>query len=199
LIFEQRNMKSKKTIKNATPIAIGNSIVAMASSLLLRREIDPYTRLATGTALALTTTIGLAARYDPFTSFVIGFGMIVGSGIVSGIDIARQSIPNIRHNNYPAELYYIYESGEGVFPVGIGKQPPHGIDGFTYKGANRVFKVRDGVYVDIDQRGNVAETSILGRYVNQKGGWKDKKWCELLSGQGDTRWLELYKHSMSDT
>ncbi len=191
------NKKQLATQQTALGTAITAAISAVAS-YSLRKNVDPYVRAMSGIVSGFTTSALLSFRYEPFPSFVIGSGVIVASLVVSAIDIRRQSISNIRNNDFLYELYYIQESGKGVFSIPPHQQVPHGIDGFTYKGANAVFKVSDGVYVDISVQGHVEETSIFGKFFNKSGGWKDKTWCESLAQQGDKQWLELYQRSLAD-
>jgi hypothetical protein len=77
-----------------------------------------------------------------------------------------------------------------------GQTPNNSIDGLTFKGLNGVFKVSDGVYVNVNSNNFIKYTPGLGRFINQKirsGGYKTKVWVDQ---QTDIRWKELYDKSI---
>jgi hypothetical protein len=77
-----------------------------------------------------------------------------------------------------------------------GQTPSNSIDGLTFNGLNGVFKVSDGVYVELGNDNNIDYSFGFGKLINQNlrsGGYKSKQWVDQ---QTDLRWKELYRKSI---
>lgn len=74
------------------------------------------------------------------------------------------------------------------------KIPDYGIDGFTYRGLNGVFKLSDGVYAGVDSNNEINVFGV-GYLVNRlrNPGLKSKLWADA---QIDKRWSKLYEKSL---
>ena len=92
--------------------------------------------------------------------------------------------------------FYILDENQGVTALNPGQTPNNSIDGLTFKGFNGVFKVSDGVHIELGKDNSVNYSFGLGKLINQNlrsGGYKSKQWVDQ---QTDLRWKELYDRSI---
>jgi len=150
-------------------------------------KIDPYTRAYIGTifGFALALSLNIAIRY-------FGIGIMIAS--VLQLNDIRKGGRLIK--NLSAMPVYILDAKNSITKLEPGEIPSTTIDCFTLKGLNGVFKVSDGVYVQINPNGSVSYTPGLGKIINQtirSGGLKSKDW---VTKQQDKRWQELFNNSI---
>jgi hypothetical protein len=77
-----------------------------------------------------------------------------------------------------------------------GLTPRNSIDGLTCKGLKGVFKLSDGVYVELGTDNSINYPFGFGKLINQNvrsGDYKSKQWVDQ---QIDLRWKELYSKSI---
>jgi hypothetical protein len=92
--------------------------------------------------------------------------------------------------------FYILDENQGVTALNHGQTQNNSIDGLTFKGLNGVFKVSDGVYVELGKDNSINYSFGFGKLINQNlrsGGYKSKQWVDQ---QTDLRWKELYSKSI---
>jgi hypothetical protein len=170
--------------KSITLISTGSSYAVLKT---MDSKIDPYTRSAVGaiSGFALALSSNNTMRY-------IGVGTMI-AGALQLIDVPQggRLVKNL--SSFPV---FVLDEKYGITKLEPGEIPSNTIDGFTFKGLNGVFKVTDGVYVQINSNGSISYTPGLGKLVNQNirsGGLKSKDW---VANQQDKRWQELFNNSI---
>jgi hypothetical protein len=164
-----------------------SSIVSYAGIKTLENKIDPFTRMSFG----LLATIGLSLSQDQ-TTRNIGLGLGIAS-LLQLIDIKKGG--KITRNDSNIQ-FYILDENQGVTILEPGQTPSNSIDGLTFKGLNGVFKVSDGVYVELGTDNSIKYSFGFGKLINQNlrsGGYKSKQWVDQ---QTNLRWKDLYSKSI---
>jgi len=176
----------KKMKKNQLTITT-SSIVSYAGIKTIENKIDPFTRMSLG----LLATVGLSLSEDQ-TTRNIGLGLGIAS-LLQLLDIKKGG--KITRNDSNIQ-FYILDENQGVTILEPGQTPINSIDGLTFKGLNGVFKVSDGVYVELGNDNSINYSFGFGKLINQNlrsGGYKSKQWVDQ---QTDLRWKELYRKSI---
>jgi len=164
-----------------------SSIVSYAGLKTLENKIDPFTR----SSLGILATVGLSLSENQTTRY-IGFGLGIAS-LLQLLDIKKGG--KITRNDSNIQ-FYILDENQGVAILEPGQTPSNSIDGLTFKGLNGVFKVSDGVYVELGKDSSINYSFGFGKLINQNlrsGGYKSKQWVDQ---QTDLRWKELYRKSI---
>jgi hypothetical protein len=172
--------------KTITAISAGTSYSMLK---LTESSLDPYTRFALG--LAVGSGIVFKRGDENPLALSLGIGIIIGSALQL-IDVAKGGRLIKNQCNLPV---YIIGENSGLSVLEYGQVPSGNIDGFSFKGLNGVFKVSDGVYVELGKDNNVNYSFGFGKLINQNlrsGGYKSKQWVDQ---QTDLRWKELYRKS----
>lgn len=170
--------------KSITLISTGSSYSLLKT---IDNKFDPYTRSAIGalSGFAMALSTNNTVRY-------IGVGTMI-AGALQLIDLPKGGR---LVKNLSLFTVYILDEKYGITKLEPGEIPSNTIDGFTLKGLNGVFKVSNGVYVQINPNGSISYTPGLGKIVNQSfrdGGLKSKDW---VANQQDKRWQELFNNSI---
>jgi len=176
----------KKMKKNQLTITT-SSIVSYAGIKTIENKIDPFTRMSLG----LLATVGLSLSENQ-TTRNIGLGLGIAS-LLQLLDIKKGG--KITRNDSNIQ-FYILDENQGVTILEPGQTPINSIDGLTFKGLNGVFKVSDGVYVELGNDNSINYSFGFGKLINQNlrsGGYKSKQWVDQ---QTDLRWKELYRKSI---
>lgn len=166
---------------------ISSSILSYARIKTLENKIDPYTRMSLG----LLATVGLSLSENQ-TTRNIGLGLGIAS-LLQLLDIKKGG--KITRNDSNIQ-FYILDENQSVTILEPGQTPSNSIDGLTFKGLNGVFKVSDGVYVELGTDNSINYSFGFGKLINQNlrsGGYKSKQWVDQ---QTDLRWKELYSKSI---
>jgi hypothetical protein len=175
-----------KMKKNQLKIA-SSSIVSYAGIKTLENKIDPYTRMSLG----ILATVGLSLSENQ-TIRNIGLGLGIAS-LLQLLDIKKGG--KITRNDSNIQ-FYILDENQGVTILEPGQTPSNSIDGLTFKGLNGVFKVSDGVYLELGKDNSINYSFGFGKLINQNlrsGGYKSKQWVDQ---QTNLRWKELYIKSI---
>ena len=183
LAFHKKKMKMKKNQLTITT----SSIVSYAGIKTIENKIDPYTRMSLG----LLATVGLSLSENQ-TTRNIGLGLGIAS-LLQLLDIKKGG--KITRNDSNIQ-FYILDENQSVTILEPGQTPSNSIDGLTFKGLNGVFKVSDGVYVELGTDNSINYSFGFGKLINQNlrsGGYKSKQWVDQ---QTDLRWKELYSKSI---
>ena len=181
LAFHKKKMK-----KNQLTITT-SSIVSYAGIKTIENKIDPFTRMSLG----LLATVGLSLLENQ-TTRNIGLGLGIAS-LLQLLDIKKGG--KITRNDSNIQ-FYVLDENQGVTILEPGQTPSNSIDGLTFKGLNGVFKVSDGVYVELGNDNSINYSFGFGKLINQNlrsGGYKSKQWVDQ---QTDLRWKELYRKSI---
>jgi hypothetical protein len=181
LSFHKKKMK-----KNQLTITT-SSIVSYAGIKTIENRIDPFTRMSLG----LLATVGLSLSENQ-TTRNIGLGLGIAS-LLQLLDIKKGG--KITRNDSNIQ-FYVLDENQGVTILEPGQTPSNSIDGLTFKGLNGVFKVSDGVYVELGNDNSIDYSFGFGKLINQNlrsGGYKSKQWVDQ---QTDLRWKELYRKSI---
>jgi hypothetical protein len=181
LAFHKKKMK-----KNQLTITT-SSIVSYAGIKTIENRIDPFTRMSLG----LLATVGLSLSENQ-TTRNIGLGLGIAS-LLQLLDIKKGG--KITRNDSNIQ-FYVLDENQGVTILEPGQTPSNSIDGLTFKGLNGVFKVSDGVYVELGNDNSINYSFGFGKLINQNlrsGGYKSKQWVDQ---QTDLRWKELYRKSI---
>ena len=181
LAFHKKKMK-----KNQLTITT-SSIVSYAGIKTIENKIDPFTRMSLG----LLATVGLSLSENQ-TTRNIGLGLGIAS-LLQLLDIKKGG--KITRNDSNIQ-FYILDENQGVTILEPGQTPSNSIDGLTFKGLNGVFKVSDGVYVELGNDNSINYSFGFGKLINQNlrsGGYKSKQWVDQ---QTDLRWKELYRKAI---
>jgi hypothetical protein len=181
LAFHKKKMK-----KNQLTITTF-SIVSYAGIKTIENKIDPFTRMSLG----LLATVGLSLSENQ-TTRNIGLGLGIAS-LLQLLDIKKGG--KITRNDSNIQ-FYVLDENQGVTILEPGQTPSNSIDGLTFKGLNGVFKVSDGVYVELGNDNSINYSFGFGKLINQNlrsGGYKSKQWVDQ---QTDLRWKELYRKSI---
>jgi hypothetical protein len=181
LAFHKKKMK-----KNQLTITT-SSIVSYAGIKTIENKIDPFTRMSLG----LLATVGLSLSENQ-TTRNIGLGLGIAS-LLQLLDIKKGG--KITRNDSNIQ-FYVLDENQGVTILEPGQTPSNSIDGLTFKGLNGVFKVSDGVYVELGNDNSINYSFGFGKLINQNlrsGGYKSKQWVDQ---QTDLRWKELYRKSI---
>jgi len=176
----------KKMKKNQLTITT-SSIVSYTGIKTIENKIDPFTRMSLG----LLATVGLSLSENQ-TTRNIGLGLGIAS-LLQLLDIKKGG--KITRNDSNIQ-FYILDENQGVTILEPGQTPINSIDGLTFKGLNGVFKVSDGVYVELGNDNSINYSFGFGKLINQNlrsGGYKSKQWVDQ---QTDLRWKELYRKSI---
>jgi hypothetical protein len=176
----------KKMKKNQLTITT-SSFVSYAGIKTLENKIDPFTRMSLG----LLATVGLSLSENQ-TTRNIGLGLGIAS-LLQLLDIKKGG--KITRNDSNIQ-FYILDENQGVTILEPGQTPSNSIDGLTFKGLNGVFKVSDGVYVELGTDNIINYSFGFGKLINQNlrsGGYKSKQWVDQ---QTDLRWKKLYSKSI---
>lgn len=164
-----------------------SSVVSYAGIKTLGNKIDPFTRMSFG----LLATVGLSMSENQ-TTRDIGLGLGIAS-LLQLLDIKKGG--KITRNDSNIQ-FYILDENQGVTILEPGQTPSNSIDGLTFKGLNGVFKVSDGVYVELGKDNSINYSFGFGKLINQnlrRGGYMSKQWVDQ---QKDLRWKELYSKSI---
>jgi hypothetical protein len=164
-----------------------SSIISYVGIKTLENKIDPYTRVSIG----LLATLGFSLS-ESQTTRNIGFGLGIAS-LLQLLDIKKGG--KITKNDSNIKIY-ILDENQGVSELEPGQTPNNSIDGLTFKGLNGVFKVSDGVYIELGKDNSVNYSFGFGKLINQNlrnGGYKSKQWVDQ---QTDLRWKQLYSKSI---
>jgi hypothetical protein len=175
-----------KMKKNQLKVA-SSSIVSYAGIKTLGNKIDPYTRMSLG----ILATVGLSLSENQ-TIRNIGLGLGIAS-LLQLLDIKKGG--KITRNDSNIQ-FYILDENQGVTILEPGQTPSNSIDGLTFKGLNGVFKVSDGVYLELGKDNSINYSFGFGKLINQNlrsGGYKSKQWVDQ---QTNLRWKELYIKSI---
>ena len=181
LAFHKKKMK-----KNQLTITT-SSIVSYAGIKTIENKIDPFTRMLLG----LLATVGLSLSENQ-TTRNIGLGLGIAS-LLQLLDIKKGG--KITRNDSNIQ-FYVLDENQGVTILEPGQTPSNSIDGLTFKGLNGVFKVSDGVYVELGNDNSINYSFGFGKLINQNlrsGGYKSKQWVDQ---QTNLRWKELYIKSI---
>jgi hypothetical protein len=181
LAFHKKKMK-----KNQLTITT-SSIVSYAGIKTIENKIDPFTRMSLG----LLATVGLSLSENQ-TTRNIGLGLGIAS-LLQLLDIKKGG--KITRNDSNIQ-FYVLDENQGVTILEPGQTPSNSIDGLTFKGLNGVFKVSDGVYVELGNDNSINYSFGFGKLINQNlrsGGYKSKQWVDQ---QADLRWKELHSKSI---
>jgi len=164
-----------------------SSIVSYAGMKRFEIKIDPITRMSLG----LLATVGLSLSENQ-TTRNIGLGIGIAS-LLQLLDIKKGG--KITRNDSNIQ-FYILDENQGVTILEPGQTPSNSIDGLTFKGLNGVFKLSDGVYVELGKDNSINYSFGFGKLINQNlrgGGYMSKQWVDQ---QADFRWNELYSKSI---
>jgi hypothetical protein len=181
LSFHKKKMKKKQLTITTS------SIVSYAGIKTIENRIDPFTRMSLG----LLATVGLSLSENQ-TTRNIGLGLGIAS-LLQLLDIKKGG--KITRNDSNIQ-FYVLDENQGVTILEPGQTPSNSIDGLTFKGLNGVFKVSDGVYVELGNDNSINYSFGFGKLINQNlrsGGYKSKQWADQ---QTDLRWKELYRKSI---
>jgi len=181
LAFHKKKMK-----KNQLTITT-SSIVSYAGIKTIENKIDPFTRMSLG----LLATVGLSLSENQ-TTRNIGLGLGIAS-LLQLLDIKKGG--KITRNDSNIQ-FHVLDENQFVTILEPGQTPSNYIDGLTFKGLNGVFKVSDGVYVELGNDNSIDYSFGFGKLINQNlrsGGYKSKQWVDQ---QTDLRWKELYRKSI---
>ena len=163
------------------------SIVSYAGIKTIENKIDPFTRMSLG----LLAAVGLSLSENQ-TTRNIGLGLGIAS-LLQLLDIKKGG--KITRNDSNIQ-FYVLDENQGVTILEPGQTPSNSIDGLTFKGLNGVFKVSDGVYVELGNDNSIDYSFGFGKLINQNlrsGGYKSKQWVDQ---QTDLRWKDLYRKSI---
>lgn len=163
------------------------SIVSYAGIKTLEKKIDPFTRMSLG----LLATVVLSLSEDQ-TTRNIGLGL----GLASLLQLADIKKGGKITRNDSNIQFYILDENQGVAILEPGQTSFNSIDGLTFKGLNGVFKVSEGVYVELGKDNRINYSFGFGKLINQNlrgGGYKSKQWIDQ---QTNLRWHELYNKSI---
>jgi hypothetical protein len=164
-----------------------SSIVSYAGIKTLENKIDPFTRMSLG----ILATVGLSLSENQTTRH-IGLGLGIAS-LLQLLDIKKGG--RITRNDSKIQ-FYVLDENQGVTILEPGLTPRNSIDGLTCKGLKGVFKLSDGVYVELGTDNSINYSFGFGKLINQNvrsGGYKSKQWVDQ---QTDLRWKELYSKSI---
>jgi hypothetical protein len=174
-------------MKNKTLITTASGALAFRGLKSIDHTIDPYTR----TSIGLIVALGLSLSNNQVNRS-IGVGIGIAS-LLQLLDIKKGG--RITRNNSTRSIFILDEIS-GVTELLPGKIPDNSIDGITIPGSNGVFKVSDGIYIEIENDNTINYSFGVGKIVNQtvrSGGFKTKQWIDQ---QTDLRWLELFNKSV---
>ncbi|NBV14614.1 MAG: hypothetical protein EBS07_11170 [Sphingobacteriia bacterium] len=178
---------NKKKMKKDQLTITTSSIVSYVGIKTIENKIDPFTRMSLG----LLATVGLSLSENQ-TTRNIGLGLGIAS-LLQLLDIKKGG--KITRNDSNIQ-FYVLDENQGVTILEPGQTPSNSIDGLTFKGLNGVFKVSDGVYVELGNDNSINYSFGFGKLINQNlrsGGYKSKQWVDQ---QTDLRWKELYRKSI---
>lgn len=161
--------------------------LAYAGIKTFENKIDPYTRMSLG----LLAFLSLSLSENQITrSIGVGIGIV---SVLQLLDIKKGG--RITRNNSTRKVFILGENS-GVTDLLPSQIPNNSIDGLTFKGLNGVFKLSDGVYVELEKDNRINYSIGVGKLINQyirSGGYKSKQWVDQ---QMDPRWKELYNKSI---
>lgn len=172
---------NKKTLTAISTIASYSAIK------LSSKDIDPYTR----TAIGLLTAIALSLNENQVTR-----NIGVGLGVASFLQLLDIRKGGRLLSNLSLSTIYILDETNGIIALAPGEIPDNSIDGITIKGLQGVFKVSDGIHVEVGNRNNIKYSFGVGKTINEKirnGGFKTIEW---VNQQADPRWKDLYNKSI---
>lgn len=174
-------------MKNKNLITTASGALSFTGLKSLDGSIDPYTRASIG----ILTALGLSISNNQ-----INRSIGVGIGIASFLQLLdiKKGGRIIRNNS--ATNIFILDENFGVTELMPGQIPSNSIDGLTIKGLDGVFKVSDGIYIELEKDNTINYSFGIGKIINQSlrsGGYKSKQWVDQ---QMDLRWKELYNKSI---
>jgi hypothetical protein len=174
-------------------IILKTTIASYIALKIGSRKIDPYTRFTIGCVVALIL-ITIGAKQN---KTLIPLGIGIGCGSFLTFEELLRVGGKLLKNDYTKDVYVLHET-KGVIKLDLNKFPDIRIDGITYKGMKGVYKVSDGVFVDISQNGEIIANSYWGKKVilKKNAGLKDLAWCQSKTTPTDNRWLDLYAKSL---
>ncbi len=181
-----KHIKKKKMKKKYLTITTAGTL-AYAGIKTFENKIDPFTRMSLG----LLATLSLSLSENQITRS-IGVGIGIAS-VLQLLDIKKGG--RITRNNSTRKVFILGENS-GVTILLPGQIPNNSIDGLTFKGLNGVFKLSDGVYVELEKDNKINYSIGVGKLINQyirSGGYKSKQWVDQRM---DPRWKELYIKSI---
>lgn len=172
-------MKNKTTILGAIAIGIYGLLK------LTQSKIDPYTRFTVGVVCGSA----MVFSQNPLIRF-----MGIGLGIASFLQILDVRKGGRLISNEAQSLVYVLHEDKGVVELKSDEVPNYGIDGFTFKGLNGVYKLSNGVYAGINFNNEINAFGV-GALVNKmrNAGIKSEEWVDA---QKDKRWSNLYEKSI---
>jgi hypothetical protein len=174
-------------MKNKNLITTASGALSFTGLKSLDHSIDPYTRASIGILAALGLSI---------SNNQINRSIGVGIGIASFLQLLDIKKGGRITRNNSASIFFVLGENSGVTELLPGQIPSNSIDGFTIKGLDGVFKVSDGIYIELAKDNSINYSIGIGKIINQSlrnGGYKSKQWVEQ---QTDLRWKELYNKSI---
>lgn len=150
-------------------------------------KIDPYTRFSLGLSASLPFC---------FSENQVYRNVAVGLGIASFLQLYDIKKGGKIIRNDSLQPIFVLDETNGISEIQPGYLPSTPIDGFTFKGLQAVFKVSDGIYVELNRDKSICYSAGIGPFINQNlrnGGLKSKEWVAM---QSDRRWIELFKKSI---
>ena len=172
-------------MKNKNIITTTSGALSFTELKSLNHSINPYTRASIGILAAL----GLSISNNQINRSI-------GIGIASFLQLfdIKKGGRIIRNNS--ATKNFVLGKNSVVTELLPGQIPNNSIDGLTIKGLDGVFKVSDGIYIELEKDNSVNYSIGIGKIINQSlrsGGHKSKQWVDQ---QTDLRWKELYDRSI---
>lgn len=164
-----------------------SAIASYAAPQVKAKQIDPYTRMSIGLLVALCLSL---SENQSFRSIGIGIGI---AAVLQLLEINKGGRITRNHSTIK---FYILDEHLGVTELQPGQIPKHSVDGLTCKGLNGIFKVSDGVYLELEKDNRINYSFGFGKLINQSlrsGAYKSKQWVDQ---QTDLRWKALYLKSI---
>ncbi len=174
-------------MKNKNLITTVSGLISFKGLKSLEHSIDPYTRMSLG----LIAALGLSISNNQ-----INKSIGVGIGIASFLQLLEFKKGGRIIRNLSNSKIFVLDENCGVKEILPGQIPSNSIDGLTIKGMNGVFKVSDGIYIELEKDNRIIYSIGVGKLLNQSlrfGGFKSKQWVDQ---QTDLRWKELYSKSI---
>jgi hypothetical protein len=174
-------------MKNNNLITTASGALSFTGLKSLDPFIDPYTRVSIG----IITALGLS-----ITNYQLSRSIGVGIGIASFLQLLDIKKGGRIIRNDSTSKFFVLGETSVVTELMPGQIPNNSIDGLTIKGLNGVFKVSDGIYIELERDNSINYSIGFGKLINQSlrgGGFKSKQWVDV---QTDLIWKELYNKSI---
>lgn len=152
------------------------------------KKIDNYTW---SLVLLIVALVAIAVGFKSGKKEAVYGGLalwVVSAGFVA-YTYGRSS-GQVVENNYENNTKVLPEKWkEDCYFINKGEKATN-LDGLnTFIKTNQVYKVSNGVKVQIDKDGNIKPTTIIGKLANSKGGWRS----DLNQEKNKEHWKCLYK------